>query len=64
VNLTYYNEWLDEYNDYILLFEMFGDLEYLEEAQEVLNSLKVFVARNQRHAQLISKVMNNKIQAF
>jgi hypothetical protein len=40
-----YSEWLDEYNDYITLYEIFGDEEYLVEAIEVLNSLKALVVR-------------------
>ncbi|MCZ8511881.1 hypothetical protein O9H85_05480 [Paenibacillus filicis] len=42
-----FNEWLDEYNDYMRLYRMFGDEEYFIEAQEVLDSLRVAVNRMQ-----------------
>jgi len=52
-----YNEWLDEYNDYLRLFEMFGDENYLVEATEVLNSLKA-VARRIDHNKIVSQYVN------
>lgn len=42
---SYFDQWLDEYNDYIRLYEIFGDKEYLDEAIEIRNSLQVIVAR-------------------
>jgi hypothetical protein len=53
-----YNEWLDEYNDYIRLFEMFGDENYLLEATEVFNSLKAIVQRLD-HITKVTKCINN-----
>jgi|GEM_PF-2617749 len=40
------NEWLDEYNDYLKLYEMFGDKQYLLEAEEALNSLRAVLRRS------------------
>ncbi|WP_156390177.1 MULTISPECIES: hypothetical protein [unclassified Paenibacillus] len=37
------NEWLDEYNDYMLLYKMFGDQIYFDEAKEILESMKKYV---------------------
>lgn len=37
------NEWLDEYNDYMLLHKMFGDQTYSDEAKEILESMKIYV---------------------
>ncbi|MBM7569139.1 hypothetical protein [Paenibacillus sacheonensis] len=39
------NEWLDEYNDYMLLFHMFGDRTYLDEAEEIMKSMEIYVGR-------------------
>jgi hypothetical protein len=61
---SYFNEWLDEYNDYMRLYEIFGNKEYLEEAKEVLASLKAVVLRNKRHNTIICKIMSNEIHAF
>ncbi|MCD1259650.1 hypothetical protein B5M42_012485 [Paenibacillus athensensis] len=46
------NEWLDEYNDYLKLYEMFGDKQYLQEAEEALNSLRAFLRRSDAHARI------------
>jgi hypothetical protein len=61
---SYFNEWLDEYNDYMRLYEIFGNKEYLEEAKEVLASLKAVVLRNERHNTIICKIMSNEIHAY
>ena len=61
---SYFNEWLDEYNDYMRLFEIFGDKKYLEEAEEILHSLKVIVARAEHHKSIIWKIKSNKIHSF
>lgn len=50
------NEWLDEYNDYMLLYRIFGDEIYLAEAAEVLESLKSHVARFYRISNMKSKL--------
>ncbi|KIL38932.1 hypothetical protein SD70_23030 [Gordoniibacillus kamchatkensis] len=50
------NEWLDEYNDYMLLYRIFGDANYLAEAAEVMQSLKAYVARLQRIADMQSQL--------
>ncbi|MDQ0877633.1 hypothetical protein QFZ77_006292 [Paenibacillus sp. V4I3] len=39
------NEWLDEYNDYMLLYKIFGDQTYIDEAEEILKSMKKYVCR-------------------
>lgn len=39
------NEWLDEYNDYMLLYKIFGDQIYFDEAEEILKSMKNYVSR-------------------
>jgi hypothetical protein len=61
---SYFNEWLDEYNDYMRLYEIFGNKEYLDEAKEVLASLKAVVLRNERHKTIVSKIMSKEIHAF
>jgi hypothetical protein len=61
---SYFNEWLDEYNDYMRLYEIFGNTEYLEEAKEVLASLKAVVLRYERHNSIVCKIMSNEIHAF
>jgi hypothetical protein len=61
---SYFNEWLDEDNDYMRLYEIFGNKEYLEEAKEVLASLKAIVTRNERHKTIVCKIMSNEIHAF
>ncbi|BBH24404.1 hypothetical protein Back11_57490 [Paenibacillus baekrokdamisoli] len=58
------NEYLDEYNDYMRLYEIFGDHEYLEEAIEVLNSLKVRALRAEQHNRIVWKVMSRRIHAY
>jgi hypothetical protein len=61
---SYFDEWLDEYNDYMRLYEFFGDRQYLEEASEILNSLKVIVIRKELHEWILFKIKSNKIHAF
>ncbi|GMK47158.1 hypothetical protein PghCCS26_42880 [Paenibacillus glycanilyticus] len=39
------NEWLDEYNDYMLLYKMFGDQTYLNEVKEIMESMEKYVSR-------------------
>ncbi len=39
------NEWLDEYNDYMLLYKMFGDQIYLNEVEEIMKSMEKYVSR-------------------
>lgn len=39
------NEWLDEYNDYMLLYKKFGDQTYLNEAEEILKSMEKYIGR-------------------
>jgi hypothetical protein len=60
---SYFDEWLDEYNDYMRLYDFFGDRHYLEEASEILNSLKAIVIRNELHEWIVFKVKNNNIHA-
>jgi hypothetical protein len=59
-----HSEWLDEYNDYMMLYEMFGDKEYLVEAVEVLNSLKALVIRTEYYNKIIESINDNEIQKF
>ncbi|MZQ84167.1 hypothetical protein GQF01_18790 [Paenibacillus sp. 5J-6] len=61
---SYFDQWLDEYNDYIRLYEMFGDKEYLDEAIEIRNSLQVIVARAEKHKLIVSKVMSSQKHAY
>ncbi|WP_090791545.1 hypothetical protein [Paenibacillus sp. GP183] len=61
---SYFNEWLDEYNDYMRLYEIFGNEEYLEEAKEVLASLKAVVLKYKRHNMIVCKIKSNEIHAF
>ncbi|MEK3720298.1 hypothetical protein [Paenibacillus sp. FSL H8-0034] len=60
---SYFNEWLDEYNDYLRLYEIFGDKEYLEEAREVLVSLKAMVIRAEYHQRFLHQIMNGSVNA-
>ncbi|CAN7245535.1 hypothetical protein LJR153_001051 [Paenibacillus sp. LjRoot153] len=46
------NEWLDEYNDYMLLYKMFGDQIYSDEAKEILESMKKYVVLVLEHLKL------------
>ncbi|MDQ0874391.1 hypothetical protein QFZ77_003050 [Paenibacillus sp. V4I3] len=39
------DEWLDEYNDYLLLYELFGDKAYLDETTKILTNLKRYISR-------------------
>jgi hypothetical protein len=57
-----YSEWLDEYNDYMMLHKMFGDEEYLVEAVEVLNSLKALVKRTEFYNKFIQSISDNELQ--
>ncbi|OPH49299.1 hypothetical protein BC351_37570 [Paenibacillus ferrarius] len=61
---SYFNEWLDTYNDYMRLYAMFGDKEYLEQAAEVLQSLRAIIARDERHKAIIWKIKSPRIHAF
>ncbi|MCZ8516427.1 hypothetical protein O9H85_29375 [Paenibacillus filicis] len=61
---SYLNEWLDEYNDYIRLYELFGDNEYLEEAKEIISSLRAIATREKCHQIILGKVMDTKINLF
>ncbi|MFC5446657.1 hypothetical protein [Paenibacillus aestuarii] len=49
------NEWLDEYNDYMLLYKMFGDQIYIDEIEEILKSMEKYVGR----MQTLEKYRNN-----
>lgn len=39
------DEWLDEYNDYMLLYKLFGDQTYLNEVEEIMKSMEKYVGR-------------------
>jgi hypothetical protein len=56
-----YNEWLDEYNDYVMLYKMFGDQDYLDEAVEIINSLKAMITKIEVNKTIISCVHSNHI---
>jgi hypothetical protein len=58
---SYLDEWFDEYNDYMRLYEFFGDRQYIEEATEILNSLKAIVNRDDLHKWIMVKMMSNTI---
>ncbi|OBZ07717.1 hypothetical protein [Bacillus sp. FJAT-26390] len=61
---SYFNEWLDEYNDYMRLFVLFGDEYYKAQADEALNALKAIVARAERHKSIVWKIMSKKVHAY
>ncbi|MNI24568.1 hypothetical protein D3C73_781920 [compost metagenome] len=61
---SYWNEWLDEYNDYMRLYEFFGDAQYLEEAREILHSLKALVIRQENHRRIVYKIMSDQLHAY
>jgi hypothetical protein len=61
VTFSYFNDWLDEYNDYMRLYQFFGDPEYLDEAREILRSLRAMVRSFEYHQYLVSKVLNNEV---
>ncbi|CAM4382661.1 hypothetical protein FHS16_003512 [Paenibacillus endophyticus] len=61
---SYFNEWLDEYNDYMRLYMFFGDECYLEHAQETLASLKAIIVRAERHQDIVCKIMSNTVHAY
>ncbi|NRF96124.1 hypothetical protein HQN89_35600 [Paenibacillus frigoriresistens] len=58
---TYFNAWLDEYNDYMRLFEMFGDEEYYKEANEIIESLNAMVSRKESYRMLLCKIESNNM---
>nr|MBC9204147.1 hypothetical protein [Paenibacillus sp. PL91] len=43
------DEWLDEYNDYMLLYKLFGDQTYLNEVEEIMKSMEKYVGRMLMH---------------
>lgn len=61
---SYWNEWLDEYNDYMRLYEFFGDAHYLEEASEILHSLRALVIRYENHKMIVCKVMSDQVHMY
>jgi hypothetical protein len=58
------NEWLDEYNDYMQLYKMFGDKQYLTEAVEIIRSLKAMIHRIEYNKKIVSCINNNVLQKF
>lgn len=64
MNCSYLNELLDEYNDYMWLYNMFGDTVYFEQAGEALNHLKVIVNRAERYKSMVLKIKSDKLHAF
>ncbi|MGO4184471.1 hypothetical protein AB4Z17_25140 [Paenibacillus sp. TAF43_2] len=61
---SYFNEWLDEYNDYMRLYTLFGDEYYLEQAGEALAGLKALVLRTERHKNILRKIMSDKVHVY
>ncbi|WP_163949250.1 hypothetical protein [Paenibacillus sp. SYP-B3998] len=61
---SFFNEWLDEYNDFMTLYRIFGDEEYREDAKEVLNSLAAMVVRAEQYQKTVQKIMSNRVHAF
>ncbi|WP_419875369.1 hypothetical protein [Candidatus Pristimantibacillus sp. PTI5] len=61
---SYFNEWLDEYNDYMRLYMLFGDEYYLVHARETLTALKEIIARAERHKSIVCKIMSNTVHAY
>lgn len=61
---SYFNEWLDEYNDYRRLYMLFGDDQYLEQAEESLNTLKSMVLRAERYKSIVWKIMSDSVHAY
>ncbi|MFC5449182.1 hypothetical protein [Paenibacillus aestuarii] len=56
MSAAYLDEWLDEYNDYMRLFEIFGDEEYRQEANEIIESLKVMLSRREYNKVILYKL--------
>jgi vacuolar-type H+-ATPase catalytic subunit A/Vma1 len=61
---SYFNEWLDEYNDYMRLYMLFGDEQFRVQADEALNALKDIVMRAERHKSIVWKVMSETMHAY
>lgn len=61
---SYFNEWLDEYNDYMRLYMLFGDEQYRVQADEALNALKDFVMRTERHKSIVRKIRSETMHAY
>ncbi|UKS30834.1 hypothetical protein LOZ80_18590 [Paenibacillus sp. HWE-109] len=61
---TFFNEFLDTYNDYMRLYEMFGDHVYMEQANEVLCHLQIMAIRNEQHQAIIWKINSPTIHAY
>ncbi|OMF18886.1 hypothetical protein BK133_30185 [Paenibacillus sp. FSL H8-0548] len=61
---SYFNEWLDEYNDYMRLYLLFGDEGYRVQAEEALSTLKEMAATAARHRSIVWRVMSDTIHAY
>jgi hypothetical protein len=61
MSTNYFNAWLDEYNDYMRLFEMLGDDEYRQEANEIIESLNAIVSREEFFRVILCKIESDKI---
>lgn len=57
MNASVINEWLDEYNDYMRLHQMFGDQAYLDIAMAALDHLQTMTNRIKQHQNLIHRLM-------
>jgi hypothetical protein len=64
VTSSYFNECLDEYNDYMRLYSLFGDEGYRAQAEEAMSSLKAMAARAARHKSIVWRVMSDTVHAY
>jgi len=60
MSADYFNEWLDEYNDHMRLFEMFGDDKYHQNAKEIIENLKVMIYRIMYKKMILCKLESDK----
>ncbi|MFD0697489.1 hypothetical protein ACFQZT_25775 [Paenibacillus sp. GCM10027628] len=59
-----YDLWLDEFNDNIRLYEMFGDFEYLQQAEEVFKELRSVINKRVEYEIFVRQLDSIKISLF
>jgi hypothetical protein len=59
-----YDLWFDEYNDYLRLYEMFGDEEYIKEAERIITRLRKAYSRNRNFQIFIDKLYSKEKSAW
>ncbi|MDQ0063878.1 hypothetical protein [Paenibacillus harenae] len=60
MNASYVNEWLDEYNDYMRLYRMFGDQAFMDRAKAALDHLQMRMNREKQLQRFMYRMMNSK----